>query len=215
MNKKLVLLLILLVLTATGCMKLDNNYDNIISEVMNKESNLVNTVSTGYKLYIPQGVLQVTDNENNEYLVINGCNAYLYVDAVSYYYKNSLNYKSSNSYNYYYKELDVDGKTGYVGINKEESDNYYVVVIFNYGKIEFYAGLEDLPKVLANSLIILRSIEYNDTLITAELSSNVSDGMKVKYELDKPVDSESTFSQYLQEYVDDNEADEVALPDSE
>ena len=36
----------------------------------------------------------------------------------------------------------------------------------------------------------------------------------VKYELDKPKDSESTFSQYLQEYVEPEKTDAV-LPDGE
>ena len=45
-----------------------------------------------------------------------------------------------------------------------------------------------------------------------ELESNVSDGRELKYELDSPKDSESTFSDYLQEYVPD-EVEEVELPD--
>ena len=40
------------------------------------------------------------------------------------------------------------------------------------------------------------------------------DGREVKYELDKPEDSGSTFSQVLQEYVEPEETD-VVLPDSE
>ena len=55
-------------------------------------------------------------------------------------------------------------------------------------------------------------IKFNDELIKLELESNITDGREIKYELDKPVDSESTFSQYLQEYVAE-EGMEVELPD--
>ena len=57
-------------------------------------------------------------------------------------------------------------------------------------------------------------IKYNDNLIKLELDNDTGDNREVKYELDKPKDSESTFSQYLQE-VDDVEDTEVDLPDSE
>ena len=53
---------------------------------------------------------------------------------------------------------------------------------------------------------------YN--LIKLELDNNTGDNREVKYELDKPKDSDSTFSQYLQE-VEDEEDTDVVLPDSE
>ena len=67
---------------------------------------------------------------------------------------------------------------------------------------------------MSNSLIIIKSIKYNDNLIKMELDEVTSDGREIKYELDKPEDSKSTFSQYLQEYVD-LEEEEVVLPDLE
>ena len=52
---------------------------------------------------------------------------------------------------------------------------------------------------MANSLIIINSITYNDKLIEVKLSDTSNDGREVTYELDKPKDSQSTFSQVLQE----------------
>ena len=69
-----------------------------------------------------------------------------------------------------------------------------------------------MPVILANALIMQKSIKYNDNLIKTELESNISDGRELKYELDSPKDSESTFSDYLQEYVPEEEP-EVELPD--
>ena len=71
-----------------------------------------------------------------------------------------------------------------------------------------------MPFIISNSLMILNSIKYNYNLIEVQLNNMVSDGRELKYELDKPEDSVSTFSQVLQEYVEPEETD-VVLPDSE
>lgn len=214
MYKKRVILLVIIALILTGCTKIDKNLDTVIGAVMSKEVDSVNTVSTGYELYVPIGVKQLVDNEYNQKFKIKSTYVYLYVDTISYYYKNRLNNEIEKDYNYYYKSILLNGKNGYVGINKIDDDSYFTEIVYNYSKIEFYAGIEDLPVVLSNSLIILNSIKYNDNLIKLELDNTVNDGREVKYELDKPEDSESTFSQVLQEYVEPEETD-VVLPDSE
>ena len=214
MYRKKVILLIVIALILTGCTKLDNNVDNIISATMIKEIKNVNTVSTGYELYIPMGVIQLVDNEYNQKLKIRDTYVYLYVDTISYYYKNSLNYKNDDSFNYYYKEISFNNKTGYIGINKLDGDNFFVTIVYNYSKIEFYSSERDLSAILANSFIIVNSVRYNDNLIKMELDKTASEGREIAYELDKPDSSESTFSQYLQEYVEPEE-EQVVLPDVE
>ena len=214
MYRKKVILLVIIALILTGCTKIDSNVDTVVGATMTKEINDVNTVSTGYELYIPMGVIQLVDNEYNQKFKIRDTHVYLYVDTISYYYKNSLNYKSEDSYSYYYQEINLNGKTGYIGINKLDDGSFFVTIVYNYSKMEFYASEEDLPVVMANSLIMINSIKYNDNLIKIRLDKSTNDGREVKYELDKPEDSESTFSQYLQEYVDD-EKEEVVLPDGE
>ena len=101
-----------------------------------------------------------------------------------------------------------------IGINKIEEDLFFCEIIYNYSKIEFYSDYDNLPVILANALIIQKSIKYNDTLISLELESNTNDGREVKYELEAPKETESTFSQYLQEYVAKEEV-EVVLPDED
>lgn len=204
----------MIVFILTGCTKIDSNIDNIVDTIMTKEVNEVNTVSTGYELYIPIGVRQLVDNEYNQKLKVKDTNIYLYVDMVSYYYKNSLNYKSNNSYNYYYREINLNNKIGYIGINMLDDGSFFVEIVYNYSKIEFYSNEENLPIIISNCLIIINSIKYNDVLIKIELDGTINEGMEIKYELDKPKDSESTFSKYLQEYVDES-SDEVVLPDTE
>jgi len=214
MYRKKVMLLVITLLLMTGCTKISNNLDDVVSSTMTKEINNVNTVSTGYELYIPMGVIQLVDNEYNQKFKIRDTYVYLYVDTISYYYKNNLNYKSDESYNYYYKEIILNNKTGYIGVNKLDDGSFFTQIVYNYSKVEFYASEKDLPVLMANSLIIVNSIKYNDNLIKLDLDETTGEGREVKYELDKPEDSESTFSQFLQEYVD-SEKEEVDLPDGE
>lgn len=211
-RKKLIFLLFVVLLITTGCTELTGDIDQVINATMASDKVSANTVSTGYELYMPIGVKQVVDNEYNQKFKINNRYVYLYVDTISYYYKNTLNYKAENNYNYYYKELNLNNKTGYVGINKVENDLYFCEVVYNYSKSEFYSDFDDLSTMLANVLIIQKSIKYNDNLISTKLNGETNEGREVKYQLDSPKDSKSTFSDFLQEYVPEK-TEEVELPD--
>ena len=211
-RKKLIFLLFVVLLITTGCTQLTNDIDQVINATMASDKVSANTVSTGYELYMPIGVKQVVDNEYNQKFKINNRYVYLYVDTISYYYKNTLNYKAENNYNYYYKELNLNNKTGYVGINKVEDNLYFCEVVYNYSKSEFYSDFDDLSTILANVLIIQKSIKYNDNLISTKLNGEANEGREVKYQLDSPKDSKSTFSDFLQEYVPEK-TEEVELPD--
>ena len=208
MYRKLTIVVIALILI-TGCTRITDNLDDVVNAVMKNDSIAVNTVSTGYELYIPTGVKQQVDSQYNQKLKIRDTYVYLYVDTVSYYYKNSLNYKSENDYSYYYKELELNNKTGYIGIDALDDGLYFCKVVYNYSKTEFYTYKNDLPMVLANVLMIQKSIKYNDNLIDIELANESDSGREIKYELDSPKDSESTFSEYLQIFEDDEPEEEV------
>lgn len=214
MKEKRIILFIVIALILTGCTKISDNLDDVVDATMNTSSTAVNTVSTGYELYVPIGVKQVADSDYNQKFKIRNQYVYLYVDTVSYYYKNTLNYKSEENYSYYFKQLNFNDKTGYIGINKLENDEYFCEIVYNYSKIEFYVNSEDLKFVLTNSLIIQNSIKFNDNLIAIELESKLDDGREIKYQLDKPSNTESTFSQYLQEYVTEDDS-QVELPDED
>ena len=214
MYKKSGMLFLAILLLLTGCVKITDNLDEVVNAIMTNDSDYVNTVSTGYELCIPTGVKQVVDNEYNQQFKIGNRYIYLYVDTISYYYKNVLNYKANDEYNYYYHELLLGNKNGYIGIDKKDDDLYFTEIVYNYSKIEFYANKEELPFILANALIIQRSIKYNDNLIDMELGNSTSDGKEIKYELDGPDANQSTFSDVLQAYPeDDEETQEIELPD--
>lgn len=203
---KKILLPLFIMLLLTGCTRVNKNtkdYVEIVNNILIDNNHNVNTASVGYKYYIPIGVNLVYDSDLNKEFKIKDTKIILYVDIVSYYYKNKLNYEEYNKNIYYYSKI----KDGYISIIKNE-DNYYLKMIYNYAKIEAYIKEEDLVDIIAYSTIILNSITYNDNLISNFIEQGVSFGNEMSYEIEKPEDSKSNFSQYLQEYVQENAEEE-------
>lgn len=215
MKKKIILLLTLIL--CVGCTRIDNieDYSIIIDKIINNNYNNQNTISLGYTYYLPLGVSKVYDKDYNQKLKTEDTFMYLYVDAVSYYYQNNLNLEEKNKIdNYYYKEIDKDGKKGYVVITKEDNDNvYFIKVVYNYAKIESYVPKTKIENTLANSMIILKSINYNDNLIKKILEEEHGLGVDKEYKIDKPTNATSKFSEYLSEYVEEKENTIPDLPE--
>lgn len=204
--KKTFILLIILVL-CVGCTRIDNieNLDLVVEAVLENKDKPANTTSLGYKYYLPVGVSKVYDKDYNQKFKIDDSYIYLYADIVSYYYQNPLNFNEGEDIAYYYKEINNDGKTGYIKIQKEENDKYYIKIIYNYAKVESYVEPSEINKILTNSMVILDSIDYNETLIKNIIDDEYSMGADKEYKIDKPKDAESKFSEYLSEDVQEEE----------
>ncbi len=214
MKKKTILLLTLIL--CVGCTRIDNieDYGIIIDKIINNNYNNQNTTSLGYTYYLPLGVSKVYDKDYNQKLKTEDTFMYLYVDAVSYYYQNNLNLlKESSNNNYYYKEIEKDNKKGYVVITNEDKDIYFIKIVYNYAKIESYVPKTKIESTLANSMIILNSINYNDNLIKKLLEEEHDLGVDKEYKIDKPTDATSKFSEYLSEYVEEKESTVPDLPE--
>ena len=98
MKKIMLLLLILIIITGCSVVRIDTkNIDNIISVVLSKNNTLYNRVGQGYKYYIPRGVSYIESNELNDTLYFNGNYYYLYIDVISYYFKENIDYKVKNN----------------------------------------------------------------------------------------------------------------------
>ena len=191
-----------MIIALTGCSKINNkttNYVDVINDIISYDNKKVNTSSYGYNYYLPIGVNVVYDGKLNKEFKVKDNKLMLYVDVVSYFYKNSLNYEFDNSNSYYYSKLN----NGYILIN-EEDNTYYLKIIYNYAKIESYVKKEDLVDVISYSTIILNSISYNDNLISNIIEKGENYNNEITYEIDKPNNSESKFREYLQEYVQEN-----------
>ena len=191
-----------MIIALTGCSKINNkttNYVDVINDIISYDNKKVNTSSYGYNYYLPIGVNVVYDGKLNKEFKVKDNKLMLYVDVVSYFYKNSLNYEFDNTNSYYYSKLN----NGYILIN-EEDNTYYLKIIYNYAKIESYVKKEDLVDVISYSTIILNSISYNDNLISNIIEKGENYNNEITYEIDKPNNSESKFREYLQEYVQEN-----------
>lgn len=213
MKKKIILLLTLIL--CVGCTRIDNveDYSIIIDKIINNNYNNQNTTSLGYTYYLPLGVSKVYDKDYNQKLKTEDTFMYLYVDEVSYYYQSKLNLEEVQTNNYYYKEIDKDGKKGYVVITKD-NNLYFIKVVYNYAKIESYVPKTKIENTLANSMIILNSINYNDNLIKKILEEEHGLGVDKEYKIDKPTNATSKFSEYLSEYVVEGEENTTpALPE--
>ena len=207
-------ILILLLLTAflSGCTRIDNEkeYKDITNNIINSSTSLVNTATRGYKYYLPKGVSLIYNIDFNQKFRILEEDVYMYVDIVSYYYKKDLN-DYEDDFNYYFSNISSKEKVGYIGINKED-DEYFVKLVYNYAKVEFYTNKDKLANLISYSMIIMNSIEYNDVLILEIIEDNNIRSEDSIYSITKPENSESKFNEYLEEYVQDEEKIE-ALPD--
>lgn len=214
MKKKFLLIMVLLL--CASCTRVnDKNYDDIVMNVTRNNSNIYNTTSLGYKYYLPLGVSKVYDKDYNQKFKVNDTYMYLYVDIVSYYYKNNLNLSDSDINNcYYYSPIKSDdNKTGYVKITKEDNDKYFIKIVYNYAKIESYVNDYEISDILSYSMIILDSISYNDKLVKNILLEEYYSSSSKEYKIKKPENTESKFSEYLSEYVADEESKIPDLPE--
>lgn len=209
MYKKLILICFLLLLC--GCTKVsdNNNYIESVQACLNNHS-ITNTVSTGYKYYVPRGVRKVRDYDYNQVLLVDKSYMYLYVDIISYYYDKELTMENDNN-SFYYQKIDYNGKSGYIKIDKKDEE-YFLKIVYHYSKIEGYVDEENLTKVVMLSSIVLNSIQYNDTVIEKILEGDLGQFSEFTYEVDKPEGASSNYSQFLEEYVQKEEETEQ-LPD--
>lgn len=204
--KKTFILLIILVL-CVGCTRIDNieNLDVVIDSVLQNTDKPANTTSLGYKYYLPLGVSKIYDKDYNQKFKVDNNYIYLYADIVSYYHKNTLNFNEEKENAYYYKEINSNAKTGYIKITIEEDNKYYIKIVYNYSKIESYVEAPEINKILTNSMIILDSIDYNEEIIKNIIDDENAIGADKEYKIDKPEDAESKFSEYLSEYVQEED----------
>ena len=180
------ILIILLLLTLTGCsiVRIDvSSIDNTVDVILSKKNTLYNEDGQGYKYYIPNGVTHIDTNDLMHTLYYNGEYLYLYVDIVSYYYKNDINYKKSNN-SYFYKKINNGKQKGYVEVTQQDN-LYYVNFYYNYARIEALVTKENLNTTIMNASYILSTINYNKKLIKTMLDEEYFTNKTGKYDLYK------------------------------
>ena len=171
---KKIFIIILLTLTLTGCTNINDLSYTEIANNFSYVGSKPNEYRTGYKYYIPRG-MQVEDASLfNEILSDGQYLYYLYVDAVSYQKKVEFNYEK-NSNSEFSASIKNDDKYGYIEVNLYENNKYLVEIMYNYAKIEVIVDKKDINKVMLSAISILKSVEYNDSVIANLLEDNVLD----------------------------------------
>ena len=182
--KKILIILLLLSLTGCSIVRIDvSSIDNTVDVILSKKNTLYNEDGQGYKYYIPNGVTHIDTNDLMHTLYYNGEYLYLYVDIVSYYYKNDINYKKSNN-SYFYKKINNGKQKGYVEVTQQDN-LYYVNFYYNYARIEALVTKENLNTTIMNASYILSTINDNKKLIKTMLDEEYFTNKTGKYDLYK------------------------------
>lgn len=199
MKKGLLILLILVILSGCSISRIDN-YDNdkIINKVLSFDIKMLNKVGNGYKYYTPKGVVRIDSNSYNETLKRKDTLYYLYVDVVSYYYKNKIEYKENKKSYYSYIINDKNNK-GYVEVS-EKNNKLYVKMSYNYAKIETYTNKQNLKQTLSDISYVLSSIKFNDSLLKNMYESGDLSSKEEVYKLFENKGKEGNFLEYIKEY---------------
>ena len=193
-------MILLSFLFLTGCTVVrinTNSIDNIVNVVLSKDNTLYNRIGKGYKYYIPRGVSYIDTSELNDKLYSNGIYYYLYIDAVSYFYKTEIDYEEKEDI-YYSKKIEGD-KSGYLEIEKKD-DRYAITFFYNYAKIEALVKEKDIKQVVLNASYILSTVKFNDNVIELMLNEDYFTNKEETYDIFKKHEEETdTFVQSVEE----------------
>jgi len=196
--KKIVILFFLLLLTGCTAVRIDtSSIDTITNVVLSKNNKLFNRIGKGYKYYVPRGVNYIDNNDYNDKLYTNGDYYYLYIDTISYYY-NVISEYAEDSNAYYSKALDINGKKGYLEINKVD-DKYLVEFMYNYAKIEALVDYSRINDVVLNSSYILSTIKFNSDVIKLMLDTNYFTSKEEQYDIFTSKKTTNKFLEYSEE----------------
>lgn len=169
--KRLIIILSLILLT--GCVSINkSDYKEIIDNTIKSNRNIYNTYRNGYKFYLPKCMHISDSTEYNEIISSDNNNYYLYIDVISYLEKRENIYKKKADGVIYDQAFSEGKKSGYIEIIEKEN-KYLVEIIYNYAKIEVIVGEKDLKSAVANSMIILSSIYYNENILNNVSRENV------------------------------------------
>lgn len=195
---KKALLLILITLFMAGCTPLEKkSFDEIIDTSVNEKLELYNQYRSGYKYYLPKGMVLRESGFFNEKLTSSIGAFYLYIDAVSYYNHVISDYEVKEN-TYYSKAINHQDKFGYIEIKNIKADKYLVEIMYNYAKIEVIVDEMNIKSAVYNSINILSSIKFNDKIIANLMGDDISLFSESEYNIFETKTTESTYLYYIE-----------------
>ena len=206
---------VLLITLFTGCSRIDNSEDYIaiVNDVSSYNNNKLNTATTGYKYYLPQGMRLIEYEGSNEIISHNNDTYYLYVDYVSYYNKVVEEYEEKTDV-VYSKALKNGDSFGYIEIKNTSNDKYFIEIMYNYAKIEVIVDEEEANVAIAYATSILSSIQYQDTVLEGLMGDDALSANEVEHNIFESADTESEYLEIVEEYgTYEEESDSTVDPD--
>lgn len=200
MKKTILLLMMIVLLTGCTVKSLDNiGYKSVATDIIDLNVKYYNTIGNGYKYFKPKGVVRTYSKNYNDVLKRENINYYLYVDVVSYYYKEKQSYKKDNSV-FYYDNLSKNGKQGYITVKKTDNKNMLVTLYYNYSKIQSSVTKDDLKQVILDMSYIVSSMNFNDSLLKKMYEKGELSSKDEVFKLFDNKNKEGNFLEYIMEY---------------
>lgn len=199
--KKLLFVFLVSLCFITGCSiaKVSGkSIDDIFDTILYVDNNLSNTYMEGYSFYLPKGVKIIDKSDYNLKVKDNKSFYYLYIDTVAYYYKVENSFVPKDNH-FLSKKIDKDGKIGYVDIVSNDG-YYFIVIMYNYAKIETYVKKENFESSIINMCSILSSIKYNDKIIEGHVGNEKMTTQEERFNIfDSNIENDN-FLKYESEY---------------
>ena len=212
MLKKIILLFGLLLVSGCTNIRIDAlNVSSAINSVLSQDNKLYNTYEVGYKFYKPRNFNLLKNTDNNYVYINNGKNYYLYVDILAYYNKVNNEYNLQKNA-YFTQEFNYSDKYGFINIIEKDS-YFYIKIMYNYAIIEVKVKEKDIIESVIYSSILLSSIEYNDNVIAHLVQNNLIGTDEKNFELKGPDEKEETYLDYLEDYDEYENSNEIPDPD--
>lgn len=199
--KKLWITLLISLFFVSGCTVTrvsGESVNSIFETILYVDNNLMNTYMDGYSLYLPKGVTIVDKSDYNLRIKDNKKYYYLYIDTIAYHYKVQNAYVEQPNH-FFSQRIDNNGKIGYIDIVDKE-DKYFVVVMYNYAKLEAYIPKNEFNNSMMHICSILSSIKYNDSVISGYASNNKNITQEERFNIfDSNIENDN-FLKYESEY---------------
>ena len=199
--KKLWITLLISLCFVSGCSITRVSYESVNSifeTILYAENNLINTHMDGYSLYLPKGVSIIDKSDYNLKIRDNRNYYYLYIDTIAYHYKVSNSFVEKTDH-FFSQTINFNGKNGYIDI-VDKGDKYFIVVMFNYAKLESYVAKKDFNEAMMTICSILSSIKYNDSVISGYADRNKNLTQEERFNIfDSNIENDN-FLKYESEY---------------
>jgi len=197
--KKLLITLLVAVFFVSGCkMVLSDDISSIFESVLYVSNNLSNTYMEGYSLYLPQGIKLIDKSDYNLVIEDKNNKYYLYIDTIAYYYKTDNLYQEKTN-RFYSKKFSYNNKQGYIDV-VDTGDKYYVVIMYNYAKIESLVEKDKFNDALVSMCSILSTIKYNDSIINKVVGKEGVTLQEERFSLFESSKENDNFLKYEEEF---------------